>query len=795
MRHILSLALFACFLAPLSAQNTVGTMVYESDQTFDGYNMVIPLFGKDVMLVDMCGEVVHSWESADTIRCATWSYLQDNGDLVMTLREANVAGDVIWTGGGGEIIERRTWNNELLWSYHLNDSLRRLHHDIHVLDNGNVLALVWELKDSLEYVEAGGDISLIDDVLWSEAIYELQPNASGGADVVWEWHAWDHLVQDFDPTKANYGVVADHPEKINLNYHVGDPQLPVADWLHLNSIHYNPVFGQIIVSVPTFSEAWIIDHAGNNSGTLMWRWGNPQAYDRGTADDQLLHFQHDVRWAYEGLQLSDPNYGKVTVFNNRVPDSTGMHSEASIIEPVYDLYENLYVMDPVTNTYLPSNFDDVYAAPTPSDLFSPITSNYQILPGGHSLICEGNQGDAIELNENQEVVWRYRVPLSSTGVNLPQPVAQGTMLAPMQNLVFRMERFGLNHPAFEGQNLSPQGVIELNPSPLASCAMMEGCTDPLACNYDSTATGPSVNCNYNNPSFEATSMFVLGELNLELGCNGGYAVSESLPVMLVETDNGMTWEFDPVTEQILIDNGYELLVMDLTNQLVSLCGDSLNVLDGMGNAYSLAYDGTGYINELYGGYIAPASNFEEGCGFEFACNYDPCALYNFDLCEFLDVEVTVTSDSGSGDGMASASASGGVEPYTYGWYEADGDDAFAFGTEVDGLVAGDYYVIAVDSTGCIGDVDFVIETVDGLLESRDMLTLFPNPASDLLTIQWTSRKQGVIRVVDMSGQEVITQEHRGLQSIVNLSDLPQGTYLLQLVHPQGVQTERIQIIR
>ena len=35
------------------------------------------------------------------------------------------------------------------------------------MDNGNVLALVWELKDSLEYVAAGGDMSLIDDVLWS----------------------------------------------------------------------------------------------------------------------------------------------------------------------------------------------------------------------------------------------------------------------------------------------------------------------------------------------------------------------------------------------------------------------------------------------------------------------------------------------------------------------------------------------------------------------------------------------------------------------------------------------------
>ena len=178
-----------------------------------------------------------------------------------TLREANVANDVIWTGGGG-IIERRTWDNDLVWSYTLNDSLYRLHHDIQVMDNGNVLALVWELKDSLEYVAAGGDMSMIDDVLWSEVVFELEPNGSGGADVVWEWHAWDHLVQDFDENKPNYGVIADNPQKINLNSNSPQGQQPLADWLHMNSIHFNPVFGQIMVSVPNLNEVWIIDYAG-----------------------------------------------------------------------------------------------------------------------------------------------------------------------------------------------------------------------------------------------------------------------------------------------------------------------------------------------------------------------------------------------------------------------------------------------------------------------------------------------------------------------------------------------------
>jgi hypothetical protein len=29
---------------------------------------------------------------------------------------------------------------------------------------------------------------------------------------VWEWDLWDHLVQDYDETKANYGSVKDNPQ-------------------------------------------------------------------------------------------------------------------------------------------------------------------------------------------------------------------------------------------------------------------------------------------------------------------------------------------------------------------------------------------------------------------------------------------------------------------------------------------------------------------------------------------------------------------------------------------------------
>ena len=49
---------------------------------------------------------------------------------------------------------------------------------------------------------------------------ELQPDReSGRAAEVRRWSQWDHLVQDFDPARANYVAdVAAHPTKLDLNY-------------------------------------------------------------------------------------------------------------------------------------------------------------------------------------------------------------------------------------------------------------------------------------------------------------------------------------------------------------------------------------------------------------------------------------------------------------------------------------------------------------------------------------------------------------------------------------------------
>ena len=53
--------------------------------------------------------------------------------------------------------------------------------------------------------------------LWPDEIIEIEPEGKTGGKIVWEWHIWDHLIQDFDSKKANYGKPANHPELLDFN--------------------------------------------------------------------------------------------------------------------------------------------------------------------------------------------------------------------------------------------------------------------------------------------------------------------------------------------------------------------------------------------------------------------------------------------------------------------------------------------------------------------------------------------------------------------------------------------------
>ena len=119
--------------------------------------------------------------------------------------------------------------------------------------------------------------------------------------------------------------------RIDVNYaNVGGGGGPGSaesgDWMHANAVNYHPGLDQIAISSRRFNETWIIDHgitteeASGPAGDLLYRYGNPEAYGRGTAEQRVLFGQHDVQWIPDG----HPQAGKLMVFNNgnNRPDCT-----------------------------------------------------------------------------------------------------------------------------------------------------------------------------------------------------------------------------------------------------------------------------------------------------------------------------------------------------------------------------------------------------------------------------------------------------------------------------------------
>jgi len=450
-------------------EQTVGLFLNDS-KSFNGYTLFSGLAYTSTYLIDNSGLLVNSWES-DYVPGNT-AYLLENGDL---LRSADPGGNTTFLAGGDAgRVERFDWEGNLIWEFDYSDNLKRAHHDIEPLPNGNVLILAWELKSRIEATTAGRD-STFDGVIWPEHIIEVEPQGAAGAVIVWEWHLWDHLIQDFDSTQENFGVVADHPELIDINF----ANSGIPDWLHANAVDYNPELDQIMIGIPFFPELWVIDHSttteeaaghtGGNSGKggdILYRWGNPAAYDAGTSADQKLFNQHHPHWIEAGL----PGAGNILVFNNGRGRLEGDFTSIDEIVPPVDMNGN-YSLTPGM-VFGPEDPVWRYTAPNPTDFFASFLSGAQRLENGNTLMCDGAHGIILEVDSMQDSVWLYINPVTGDG-----PLTQGDPIPVVngrnRNLVFRASRYGPDYPGLAERDLTPGDPIEIDPTVGISDAVSE----------------------------------------------------------------------------------------------------------------------------------------------------------------------------------------------------------------------------------------------------------------------------------------------------------------------------------
>ena len=217
-------------------------------------------------------------------------------------------------------------------------------------------------------------------------------------------------------------------------------------------------------------------------GDLLWRYGNPMVYQRGTIEDRTLFFQHNAHWIDE----DHPGGGNVLVYNNG-RNRPGI--EASSVEEITlpEMTNGTYPIEDA-QPFNPETYSWRYPETLDAEFYSSNVSGAERQPNGNTLIANGQNGVAFEINPEGEIVFRYVNPITAFGAT-----TQGN--DPGNNGIFRFPRYASDYPGFQGKDMTPGEVLEAN-------SWITGCDSEII------DLEPSYSEAYPNPFADFTSIHV-----------------------------------------------------------------------------------------------------------------------------------------------------------------------------------------------------------------------------------------------------------------------------------------------
>jgi hypothetical protein len=135
-------------------------------------------------------------------------------------------------------------------------------------------------------------------------------------------------------------------------------------------------------------------------GDILYRWGNPMNYGRGTIEDKMLIGQHDVNW----INAEYPGAGNIIIFNNGAVTGFGQDGTlSSIVE----------ITPPVNSDgAFEINSIDPFGPLIPvwtyiSNSFSDIMSGARRLPNGNTFVTVARELRLFEVDYSGNLVWEY----------------------------------------------------------------------------------------------------------------------------------------------------------------------------------------------------------------------------------------------------------------------------------------------------------------------------------------------------------------------------------------------------
>tara|TARA_Y100001960_G_C14453157_1_gene718272 strand:- start:61 stop:759 length:699 start_codon:yes stop_codon:yes gene_type:complete len=155
------------------------------------------------------------------------------------------------------------------------------------------------------------------------------------------------------------------------------------------------------------NEIYVIDHSttteeaaghtGGNQGKggdILYRWGNPQNYQRGTSNDQIFDAQHGINWIPDGY----PGEGNFLIYNN-IHQRNPNRSAVLEFECIADTSGFYPIED--GQPFGPDTYLWIYQA----DFFSATQSGAYRLPNGNTLVTVTNEFNFFEVDLNGRIQW------------------------------------------------------------------------------------------------------------------------------------------------------------------------------------------------------------------------------------------------------------------------------------------------------------------------------------------------------------------------------------------------------
>jgi hypothetical protein len=334
-----------------------GVVLYSPRRAYAGYSLYCSRTTPYAHLIDMEGGIVHSWTyaAADT---AIWEHavMLENGDLVVIRKMASLV--------------RLDWDSNVMWEIPL-----EVHHEITPLPDGTFYTIVREVKE-----HRGLEIRF-------PTIVRL----SAGGEVMERWSTYDHLEEikgafdrrSFLDTILD-GLLAEGDSAAiyeNIHRRPGMFRLKATrqyfDYLHLNTITMLPETplggidsrfepGNLLICFRNVNQVGILDR---DTKEILWAWG-----------------EGFLQWPHHPTVLDN---GNVLIFDNGVE-----RRRSRVIE-----------LDPRTEQIVWE-----YNPDPPASFYTAQRGSAQRLPNGNTLICDGNNGRAFEVDSGGEMVWEWFNP-------------------------------------------------------------------------------------------------------------------------------------------------------------------------------------------------------------------------------------------------------------------------------------------------------------------------------------------------------------------------------------------------